>query len=185
MKKIAFLFVITILTIGCASKKELTPQQLQNFESFINSKSFKIESTWAYPRATSAMMSLQNAGFFPIGSTANMIDITGNANYLVIKNDSVSGFFPYYGERQMGGYSNSNRIGVEFDEVPEDLQSEKTDKGNYVIKFSANDKNSNSETYQVTVRIFPNLTTSIFVMSSHRTSIEYRGNAKKLSEKEL
>ncbi|MDY0779506.1 DUF4251 domain-containing protein [Tenacibaculum sp. IB213877] len=183
MKNIVFLFFIVVVT-SCASKKEITPQQQAAFDNIMNSKSYKIESSWAYPRASNALMSLQNARLFPLGSTAGMIDITGNTNYLIIKNDSVSGYLPYFGERQMGGYSNSNKIGIEFNGQPKDYQITKTDKGNYTITFSAKDDNSNSESYRVTVRIFPNLTTSIHITSSHRTSIEYRGKLQEYIEKD-
>ncbi|WP_170245940.1 DUF4251 domain-containing protein [Tenacibaculum adriaticum] len=182
MKNILFLFLIIGLLIGCATKKKFTPQELQNFENLVNSKSFKIESNWAQPRATGALMRLQNTGLFPPGSNASMVDISGNANYFTIKNDTVSGYLPYFGERQMGGYPNSSKIGIEFKGVPKEYKVEKTDKGNFTINFSINDSNSRSENYRVTIRLFPNLTSSIYVISSHRTSIEYRGRAKKIDD---
>lgn len=174
--KYVVLLLITSFLINCAStQKEITENQKIKLEKIVNEKSFSIASNMVYPRVTSAMMSLQNAGLFPVNSTASMIDISSNDNYLIFKNDSVKAYLPYFGERQMGAAYGSNNSQIEFDGVPRDYTLTKTKKGNYRMKFKIKDKNTNTESYNVNVLIYPNLSTRINILSTHRFSIEYSG----------
>jgi hypothetical protein len=126
------------------------------------------------------MQQLSNAGLFPQGSTAGNIDISSTSNYLKMENDSVKAELPFYGERQFGGgYNNSE--GIAFEGVPNDLQIEKGKKDAYDIHFNIMDKNSSAESYQVYIKLFPNLTSIITVNSNQRYSIQYRGKINKIS----
>ncbi|TCP25849.1 uncharacterized protein DUF4251 [Tenacibaculum skagerrakense] len=184
----AFLYISVIfLVIGCASsEKVVSAEQKSKVENLVTTKSFEIDSQWAYPMVTSSLISLQNAGFFPNNSTASMIDITGHNQYFIFKKDSVNANLPYYGERQMGAaYSRSNSGGIEFNGVPEDYSMNKTKNGDYRIKFKIKDKNALTETYNVSILIYNNMSAKINVFSSSRFKIEYRGKLKELATKDI
>ncbi len=180
-----FLFVSVIfLVIGCSSaKKVVSAEQQQKVEKLVSTKSFKIDSEWAYPMVTNSLISLQNAGFFPNNSTASMIDITGHNQFFEFNKDSVNASLPYYGERQMGAaYSRSNGGGIEFNGVPENYTMTKTKRGDYRIKFKIKDKNALTEMYNVSLLIYNNMSAKINVFSSNRFKIEYRGKLKELKK---
>ncbi|MFY7671729.1 DUF4251 domain-containing protein [Tenacibaculum sp. MEBiC06402] len=184
----AFLYIsIIFLIVGCSSsEKVVSAEQKSKVENLVTTKSFKIDSQWAYPLVTSSLISLQNAGFFPNNSTASMIDITGHNQYFIFKKDSVNASLPYYGERQMGAaYSRSNSGGIEFNGVPENYSMTKTKRGDYRIKFKIKDKNALTETYNVSVLIYKNMSAKINVFSSNRFKIEYRGKLKELDAKDI
>src|SRR5690606_11659023 len=116
----------------------------------------EIISRKAHPVMTSAMQQLGNAGLFVNGSTAGSIDLSTITNYLRMKNDSVMANLPFYGERHMGGGYN-NATGIEFEGVPKNLKINKIKDSFYEIQFDIHDKNSNTENYQVYIKLSPNL----------------------------
>ncbi|AUC14905.1 hypothetical protein BTO06_07035 [Tenacibaculum sp. SZ-18] len=181
-----FFFCISCL-IGCSSaKKVVSEEQKRIVEKLVTTKTFKIDSEWAYPTVTSSMISAQNAGMFPNNSTASMIDITGHNQYFEFKKDSVRASLPYYGERQMGAaYSRSNGGGIEFNDVPENYSMTKTKAGDYKISFKIKDKNASTETYNINLLIYNNMSAKINVFSSSRFKIEYRGKLKELDTKDI
>jgi hypothetical protein len=176
MKKfIASLWVLGIL-LGCSSTKN-TMSDNDLIHSLIASKSFEFSADWANPMVTQSMNAVANSGLIPPGSNVSRINLAGNPNYIKVIGDSVSGNLPYYGERQFGGGYGS-ATGIEFNGIPEEYeQIFDTDKGKYYISFNIRDK---SDTYFVTMAIFPNKSTSVSVRLSNRNSIRYEGVIKAL-----
>lgn len=159
--------------------KESTIQGNAKLKDMIENKSFEIISKRAHPIMTSAMQQLGNAGLFVNGSTAGSIDISTHSNILWMKNDSVKANLPFYGERQFGGGYN-NASGIEFEGIPKNLRINKV-KAAYNIHFEIHDANSNIENYQVHIKLSPNLTSTITVRSSSRSSIQFTGNVHAMS----
>ena len=83
------------------------------------------------------------------------------------------------------GYSRSNNGGIEFNGVPEDYSMNKTKRGDYRIKFKIKDKNALTETYNVSILIYNNMSAKINIFSSSRFKIEYRGKLKELIAKDI
>lgn len=175
MKKYILLFGVLCILLACASSNKATQAEIDRLQAILNNKSFEIESEWAQPQATYAMTQLANAGMLPIGSDAGNINLVGNANYFRVKGDSISAFLPYFGERQSGGGYGSTSGGIEFEGLPNNYTVDAAKNDSYVLKFSIRDKNTTSENYNVIVRVFPNLSSTIFVNSSQKRSIRYRG----------
>jgi hypothetical protein len=150
-------------------------------DEMMENKTFQIASSWAQPQVTLAMQQLGNAGMLPQGSTVGNIDISSTSNYLKMENNSVKAKLPFYGERQFGGGYNNNE-GIAFEGIPNNLQIEKAKKEAYDIRFNIRDKNSSAESYQVYIKLFPNLTSTITVNSNQRYSIQYRGRVNPLEK---
>lgn len=184
MKQLKFIGLL-VLFVGCASSSKtytVSDRDTSELDSLMASKSFQILSDWAQPQVTNAVAQLGNAGLFPPGSNASNISLIGNANYFKIEGEVLSGYFPYYGERQMGGAYNSNNTQIEFEGVPLEYELKRGKKDSYEMRFSINDKNSSTENYQVTVQVYPNLSSVIRVFSSHRFPIRYKGHAKLIED---
>lgn len=166
--------------IACGVNKQVNTNDTQ-LKNIVENKSFNIKFNWASPQVTTTLQQLGNARLFPNGSTPGNIDITSNTNYLKMENDSVKAFLPFFGERRFGGgYNNTNSI--EFEGLPTNLKVTQGNLASYEIRFDINDKNYNAENYNVFITLFPNLSIIININSSHRTSIQYRGNAYGLND---
>lgn len=173
--------LLTIVFLSCASnpKPKVSAAEIEKLDSLIAGKSFEIEATWARPLVTHSINSVENAGLLPWGSTADLIDISGSNSYLRIKVDSLVANLPYFGERQLGGTYNNNNNGIQFEGVPKDLKIVK-EKNNQVYRLDFIIR-GDIETYDVSVRVYPNLNSSINITSSHRTAISYNGQIRTFS----
>ena len=182
MKKTTILSAIILIFISCGSSDLKSTREMNKIlDEMMADRAFQIASSWAQPQVTLAMQQLSNAGLFPTGSTVGNIDISSTSNYLKMENDSVKAELPFYGERQFGGGYNNNE-GIAFEGIPNDLQIEKAKKDAYDIRFNIRDKNSSAESYQVYIKLFPNLTSTITVNSNQRYSIQYRGKVNPLEK---
>ncbi len=162
-----------IVTCGSSDLKS-TSEMNKTLDEMMNKKNFQIVSSWAQPQVTLAMQQLGNSGMLPQGSNVANIDISTHSNYLKMENDSVKAILPFYGERQFGGGYNNNE-GIAFEGIPHNLTIEKDRRDSYSIRFNIKDKNSSSEYYQVFIKLFTNLASTITINSNQRRSIQYRG----------
>ncbi len=175
--KIRVLFYIPFLAailLGCASSKSKpTTEQIQKLETLVQGKLLKFEGEWAMPLTTNSLNQLANAGLLQPGNNASRISLIGNYNFLEVKGDSVSAQLPYYGERQMAGGYNQRNVGVEFNGLAKNFTVEKDTKTQgYQIDFTIS---KNTEVYDVSMKIFPNLNTYVNINSSQRLTIGYDG----------
>ncbi|UII75796.1 DUF4251 domain-containing protein [Flagellimonas sp. HMM57] len=174
-------FLLSFMLVGCASQQKNTVEEIEKLDKLIAKKSFEIRPRWARPLVSNSLNSIANAGLLPLGSTANQIDLMGTSSHFRILGDSVMAKLPYFGERQMGAAYNSTNGGIQFSGIPKNLKIKKQDSGKgYKIDFQIN---NNTETYNVSVNLHPNLQSRINVNSSHRNMISYSGQAYAYSTK--
>ncbi len=186
MKAIGVMIVI-ILMISCSSsRKSVVPNASSSvLDDIVAQKEFLVSSDWASPMASSSLQMIANSGLLPPGNSANMINLTGNSNYVKMVGDSVFGYLPYYGERRMAGAYGGTDTGIIFEGIPEALSIKKdTIKQRHQIYFEISDKNNATESYQVNLTLYPNHNSSMNVTSSHRAPISYDGKVKRVQEKE-
>jgi hypothetical protein len=179
----SFSLVIFLLTLqSCQTTKSVaSPKQIQLQKEFAETTAFKINSNWANPMATASMNALSNSGLIAPGSSAGRIDISQNNNHLSIEGTKVDMVLPYFGERQMGGgYNTGKTSGINYKGDIKDLSVEFNEKKKrYSISFSMS---KSTESFDVTIDLFQNLTTRVNINSSHRTGISYDGVATALPE---
>lgn len=178
---IIFSLMIVAMVSSCGAAKEagMTSRSEAFVDSLMQSKAFKVVNQWALPTMSSSMMKLASSGIMGPGNSGQRIELSGNANFLKFKGDSVHAFLPYFGVRQMGGGYNTDGEGISFDQVAEDLEY-KYDriKERYLIKFKAN---NGAESFELTLYVFPNKKTTLLVSSSQRDMIRYEGTVNPLS----
>src|SRR5690606_3427725 len=128
--------------------------------------------------ATAAVTQVINSGILGPGNTGTNINITSNSNLLKIEGDSITGYFPFFGEQQFGGsYPNGNNQGIEFSGISKDYKVTENDtKNSVVIGFKILDKHRASEHYNVSVTLFPNKSSINQVISTSSKEIEYSGS---------
>ena len=182
MKQLKFIVVLIMLGLfqACVSSSVVaTEEQKAKLELMMNDKSFNIESQVAYPMPSSGMNAVSNLNLLPYGSSATRIDIAMTANHIKLMNDSLNINLPYYGERQMGsGYS--EKQGIDIQGKPENvLITYNENKKMYRIKFNAQ---NNTESFNFDISIYSNLSASVRINSSDRTSIRFDGDVKMLED---
>jgi len=178
--KISYFFVALsfVIIVSCNSQKTVLNQtELYAFDKLVKSQHFRIESNWAYPLTTVAMQQVLNSGLLPPGSAAGSISLVSNSNFLKISGDSISSYLPYFGERQMLVEYGGGNSSIEFKGIAENYKTVKNKNNSYTITFDAK---SNSEKFNVTIRLTPNLKSNIFMSSGSRNAIRYSGEVERI-----
>ncbi|MFY0630936.1 MAG: DUF4251 domain-containing protein [Flavobacteriaceae bacterium] len=175
-----FILLVFSVLVGCTSSKDLAvnAEKAKKLEQYIENNDFQVIANWAEPLATNGYNALN---LLPRGSSANRISLSNSDNHFKKKGDSISLFFPYYGAQQIstGRVLDSGNGGIEFDGVPKDYKQTFNEKKKfYLIEFTFR---TGSESYDVTLKLYRNLKAEIFVDSTHRTSILYRGDTQENS----
>jgi len=174
------LFLCSLVALSCSSTKvTATPEQLKFLDNLVNEQSFVILSEWALPQNTASLMALQNAGFLAPGDNASSINLIGNSNELKIHKDVVSSKLPFFGEVQTTSGYNGSDSSISFDGEMKDYRVVKNDNNTYTIRFDAR---SHSENFDVTIVLFPNLSSEILLKGAKRFPIRYTGFVSSISE---
>ncbi|MDT0558847.1 DUF4251 domain-containing protein [Ichthyenterobacterium sp. W332] len=176
--KIVFLLVLSLCLFSCASTKtSATAEQLRIFQSIIDGEPYIIESDFAFPQNTNAMMQLQNSGILnPSNRNMSRISLIGNPNQLTITGKEVSSQLPYFGEVQVPSRVNTNN-GIVLQGSVENYDVKEGKGGSYIINFNAK---STNEGFKVTIQIYPNLRIAMLLNGSKRLPIRYTGKIKLL-----
>ncbi|AUP77383.1 DUF4251 domain-containing protein [Flavivirga eckloniae] len=182
MRFVYFFIGIIIMTYSCKSSKTVATQaEIDFLSTTVKNKKFNIESIWAYPQVTNAMQQVLNSGLLQPGSTANAISLIGNDNFLTINGDSISSFLPYFGERQMQIAYNGGDSAIQFKGIVENYEAVQNKDNSYAITFQAR---SNSESFQVYIKLFPSLKTHMTLNGNSRFSISYSGSLEPIPQEE-
>lgn len=164
MKKISIGVIIGLFLIQgtiCAQseKRELRKQKEYNefvaMQAFIDSGNYTFNAERANP------------------SGAGSIDLTTHNAYLVVAGDSAQAHLPFFGRAYNAGYS-SNSGGVKFSGPMLDYKNEINEKKKSItISFRVSNEGN---TYDCTLSVFRSGSSSLIVLSTHRSSISYSGN---------
>lgn len=168
--------MVSMLAFSCKSSESMAErtQALNNLETKINNKNFKIDINTVIPFNTNATTQVLNNLMRYTGNTGNRITVNGY--YITFKNDSISGYLPYYGEQQLSSNRYNSDLGIEFSGKPKEYSLDKHKrKDAYIMKFTINDEKDTVETYRVFITFFPSNTADVNIVTSHRNGISYRG----------
>ncbi len=176
LKRIILITLLGAFIYSCtALKNNTTALSSKDLDTFVSNEPIEVDLRWAEPQMTMAMMQVRNMGLAPVGSTAGRIDISGQASFLRISKDSVSGRLPFFGERQFGSTYNTIDNGINFEGIPKNYKITDGKRSSKVISFTVKDSKTKAESYNVRLVVYTNLSCLLDVNSSHRFPISYRG----------
>jgi hypothetical protein len=178
-----FLYTLIVITLySCsATRQTATPAEIEALERIANSKTFYIDSDWAYPQLTNALSQALTSRLLQPGDTPSAISLIGNGNFIRIKGDSVTTHLPYYGQRQLQvGFG--DRGAIKLNTTIQNLKVKTHKDNSKIFEFSADYE---SEQIDVFIRIFSNLTTEVVLDSPSRRPIRYSGAVKPLGQTDL
>ncbi len=151
---IALLGVMLLISCGGGNMSDAErSEKMAEMRSLIDSRNFEIENQWVTPLR------------------GNRINLIGNANYIRFQGDSVELFLPYFGVRHTGGGYN-NDGGIKYEGLAKNLQVLEGKYNSLVLKFEGK---QSTESYDFTVNVYSNLSTSTQVNSSDRDPVSYQG----------
>ena len=189
MKLIRIIFPIILfsLFLNCSGTKsiesnEIEEIQLENVRRLIASRSFKFLAETAYPMQTYDAMTVTNALLQNTGSYGGRISLIGNGDYLKLENDLAVAELPFFGEIRIGTTIDPQKGGIKFNNSPIDFEIIKNEKKkNLTVKF---DIRSNSEVFEINIRVYPNKNAVLYISSINRTVIRYDGKISELLKEE-
>ncbi|WP_189663025.1 DUF4251 domain-containing protein [Polaribacter sp. IC073] len=175
--RIAILSILVIFMSCASAKNTFTSTEINNLIGTVASKNIEATFNWAQPTGLSNVRGFNK--LLPPGSSANNINLIGNANFFRIKNDSIHIDLPYYGEQQMStGYTSGS--GIKFEgKASETSKVYNERKGAYIIAYSVQAKDEN---YEIMLTLYANNKSNLNVNSSHRSNISYNGDWKELKK---
>lgn len=147
-------------------------------DSLYSQHDYRVDIDVVYPFNTLATTQVTNLLLRNTGDTANRIDVRGDGNYIEIKNDSVVGYLPFFGERRLsaGAYGGAN-ASIHFEEPLRAYKKEMIlDRGKLLLTFKAEQKGSDNENYEIQINIYPNKQVSVDVSPVYKTFIRYDGH---------
>lgn len=178
-----FYSILFLFLFSCSSSKTIVAASPESraLDALLTNKNFIIEADWAYPQVTGALASVANSGILGPGNNANSINLVGNPNFVKMEGDSITGFLPYFGERQLrGGYDRES--GIVFKGIPQNYRLKKIEeKQRYVMEFDIRAEKSN-ELFSFVIDFFPNNTSLLIVNSTERFPIRYQGTVESIKK---
>ena len=179
--KILVTLVILSVFGSCKSskvyKEKERVQGLAILDSLYNQNNYRIDVNTAYPFNTLATTQVANTLFRNTGNTASRIDVQGDGNFIEIKSDSLTGYLVFVGERRLSAGSYGGRdLAIQFDEALENFEKQvNKDKVNLELEFTAEQKGSDNERYNIRLEIYPNKNVIINISPVYRTFMRYDG----------
>lgn len=167
---LAISFLLTISQVGWsqsrsekkALKIEVETKAYEKVKSLLDDGAFFFNADWVYPRSMNQINLINNPGIIRFTST-----------------DSVKIHLPYFGVVRIGGGFNQSTA-IQHQGAVSDFKVVHNDKKrSSVITFIAK---SPSETYDISMTVFSNGNASIFVNSTKRDGIRYRGTMTYIDE---
>ena len=190
MKKITSIILtgfIAVLLFGCSAakneaNKELKAKQFDELKEFVSGNQLHFKADYALPMQTFAVVQVTNALLRNTGNAAGRIYVARFGDYLKIQDGTVDGDFSYFGEIRIGRTLDPNDNAIIFKGEPKEYEViENTKKKMVSIEFNIN---SDSETFSVTLNIYPNKRAYLNITSPYRTSIQYQGMISVLEDDE-
>ncbi|WP_299122976.1 DUF4251 domain-containing protein [uncultured Winogradskyella sp.] len=155
-------------------------------ETLLEKEDYYIEMESAIPFNTLATTQVINSLMLRnTGNNASRIDLSGDGNFIEIKNDSIKGYLPFFGEQRIssGRYGGTDTA-IQFEGLAKDYEKSIIDKKKKLeIEFTTNHKGDNSERYDVRLEIFPNKRVMVSITPTYRTIMRYSGRLKPIKDK--
>jgi len=173
MRNSLLILVLAVTMISCNSTQNIVVEEVKEKElaKMIENKNFKFVAETASPIAQREINQL--TFLLPQGSSPNRILLTGGEDYFKMMGDSIAVDMAYFGTRQMGGPYESGRTGVQLNVKPTLYEANYDERKKiYRVKYKANDKR---ESYNFVIKIFHNKKAQMYLSTSHRTAINYKG----------
>jgi len=186
-KRLRILYCIGMLCILCNCKSsKVTEEQkytadINYLEMLMEKETYYLDIEVAFPFNTAATQQVANALFLSrTGNSANRVDISGDGHFIEIQTDSVKGDLPFFGERRLnaGNYGGTNS-GIAFNGIKKNYQKTiNKEKRKIEIKFKTNQNGEPSESYDVSLEIFPNKSAVVNITPNFKTFMRYTGTLK-------
>ncbi len=169
---------------GALGGKETSAEDLKVLDSIYQLDNYRIEIDVVYPFNTLATTQVANDLLWNTGNNASRIDVRADGNYIQIRNDSLTGYLPFFGERRLNGGDISGRnSAIQFDEFINNLNKSINKKKNRVeLNFTAKQKEGDNDKYDTKIYIYPNKSVLVDISPVYRTFMKYEGRLVEITE---
>lgn len=173
--KFLIIFFASLMLTFVSCKSTATLAEIASLKEAVSKENFEIVATVANPVAFANVRGIEN--LLPPGSNINNINLMSNPNYFRVQKDSIDLDLPFYGERHFAGNYGSD-AGFNFKgKINKKKTTFRKKNNSYLIDYWLN---NDTESLRVSLILFANKSSNLTVNSNHRSTINYRGNWKKL-----
>ncbi|WP_400078807.1 DUF4251 domain-containing protein [Winogradskyella sp. R77965] len=186
-RKLGLIFCIGMLGVlwNCksneiAAEKKYT-SEISTLETFMEEGAYYVDVEEAFPFNSVATTQVLNSLLLQqTGNNAARIDVSGDGSFIEIQNDSVKGHLPFFGERRLSGGSYGGRGGsIRFEGISKDYEKAiNKNKRKLEINFKTNQNEESTESYNVSLEIYPSERVNITIVSAFKTIMRYSGRLK-------
>lgn len=181
MKTRLLIGIIALFIFNCGSSKseaELIAEQKAYKELIkeVDSKNVRFDAQTAFPFQTNDVIVITNALMAQTENGNGRFSLSGNEDFLEIRQDSAKAELSYFGEIRTASYADDNDANIKFNNVIEEYNvSENEKKKTVTITFKVR---NDTEQFNVKMILFPSKKANIAIFGSNRTTIQYRGDIK-------
>ncbi|CAA7385862.1 hypothetical protein CHRY9393_00148 [Chryseobacterium fistulae] len=150
---------------SCSSQSSSDPKAV---ESLVNSQNFTFYAQRANP-TNYDVINVMNS--IPNSTSTRILELDGSYT-IILKNDTLDVYLPYFGRSFNPSYGSTDKTGYKFVSKDFTVNKSQNKKGNWIIKINPKDVSTVSEIY---IEVFKNGKAFTSIKSSDRQPISYDG----------
>lgn len=160
------------------AKNEARARDLAALETLYAQNNYRVDIEVVYPFTSAATMQVSNLLLTNTGDTGNRIDVRGDGNFIEIKNDTVKGYLPFFGESRLNaGEIGGTNLSIQIEESLKDFNKQiNIKKQKLELEFTAKQEGNQNEKYEINLDIYPNKTVIVNINPVYKTFIRYSGS---------
>lgn len=183
MRKSILIIFFALLLFNCGSSKtdaQIVVDELAftELKQLVNKASFRIDAESAYPMQSSDVIDVTNVLMRQTENVGGRMSLSGNEDFLLIRDNSAKANLSYFGELRTAGYSDQRDTSIIFDNKTLSYEVTENDKKKQLlISFKVR---NDVEQFMIKMVVFSNQYANISIYGSNRTAIRYRGKLKEI-----
>ena len=175
MKSYIYLIFILLTLVSCSvSRQSFEPEKAAILDSQLKDGNYEAKFMWARPLMSNELSNIYATNLLPAISQTGRVNILDAQNFIRKSGDSIDMYLPYFGTRHLSVDIGENNSAISFKGIPKKYTVKFYEKKQlYVVSFVVRRR---TETFNVTMQLYPEDRIQLNINCSHRSTIIYEGS---------